>query len=84
MVKNFEKNLYFINSMGNWRMIARNVNREKAVKVMHKFCEERGFQIHYTRIWEENSDVWFDVGSHTEFFVASDHTEMERLKGRDF
>lgn len=62
--------LYFENSRGERRVIAEPETEEEANKEIHKFCEDRNFKIYYVRSWVDNKGFkWFDVGSHTEFFL---------------
>ena len=37
-----------------------------------KYTNKRPFKSYYTRIWEEDGMIKFDVGSHTEFFFWGD------------
>ena len=63
--------LYFQNSYGEERVIAEVQNEQEAYKEIKKFCEERNFKIYYTRSWMRNqNEKVYDVGSHSEFFIA--------------
>lgn len=65
--------LYFENSYGQRRVIAEPQTDDEAWKEIHKFCEERNFVIHYVREWRDPAGLkWYDVGSHTEFFITDD------------
>ena len=44
-------------------------NREEVNKEIDKFLDDHNFKSYYTRVWEENGRLIFDVGSHTEFFI---------------
>ena len=61
--------LYFKNSKGERRIIAKPETRDDAWKEIHKFCNDRNFEIYYVRTWKtpDGTEV-YDVGSHTEFF----------------
>lgn len=61
--------LIFKNSKGEERIVAVPNSEESALEFIHAFCEERGFIIYYVRTWREGERKWFDVGSHTEFFI---------------
>lgn len=62
--------LYFQNSKGAERFIADVENEKDAMKHINKFCMERGFTIHYTRVWKtKDGTTVVDVSSHTEFFL---------------
>lgn len=69
--------LYFINSRGTKRFIKYCQSETEAIQEIHKFCSERNFKIYYTRKWETNGNLWYDVGSHTEFFVLADRIVVE-------
>lgn len=62
--------LYFENSRGQRRIIAEPSTEQGALKEIHKFCEARSYHIYYVRTWKDESGLkWYDVGSHTEFFI---------------
>lgn len=62
--------LYFETSKGEKRVIAAPLSEENAIEIIHAFCEERNFKIYYTRSWIDKEGLkWYDVGSHTEFFI---------------
>ena len=61
--------LYFQNSRGVERMIAEPSNREEVVKEINKFLDDHNYRSYYTRVWEEDGRLVFDVGSHTEGFA---------------
>ena len=63
------RNLYFRRSNGEYRLIGTNVTEEKAYVLMQAFMFEHDFRSYYIREWAVNGERWFDVGSHTEFFV---------------
>lgn len=68
--------LYFENSKGERRLIAKPKTEEDAQKAIYKFCENRHFKIYYVRSWKIPDGLKvFDVGSHTEFFYLDDKTE---------
>ena len=61
--------LYFQNSRGVERLIAEPSNREEVVKEINKFLNDHNYKSYYTRVWEDDGRLVFDVGSHTEFFI---------------
>lgn len=64
-------NVYFRNSQGEKRMIAKNVtDKDEAWQVIHKFLDDHNFKSYYTRMWYKDGYTWYDVGSHTEFFMV--------------
>lgn len=60
--------LFFKNGKGEERLIAEPLNREEVIKEINNFLDEYNYKSYYTRIWEENGRLKFDVGSWTEFF----------------
>ena len=68
--------LFCENSQGIRREIANNISKEDCGKEIQKFIQDHNkgkpkdkkFHSYYTRTWEENGEIVFDVGSHTEFF----------------
>ena len=63
------RNLYFINSRGEYRLLHENVTKKEMFKLIHLFLEEHNFKSYYTRSWNTDEGTKFDVGSHTEFFL---------------
>ena len=62
--------LYFENSRGERRLIGEPQTEKESAMIYHKFCEDRNFKIYYVRSWvTPNGEKYYDVGSHTEFFV---------------
>lgn len=65
--------LYFENSSGQRRLIGEPTTSEDSSQIYHKFCADRNFKIYYVRRWTTDSgERYYDVGSHTEFFVEVD------------
>ena len=63
------RNLYFINSRGEYRLLHENVTKKEMFKLIHLFLEEHNFKSYYTRSWNTDEGTMLDVGSHTEFFL---------------
>lgn len=72
--------LYFQNSKYEERIIAEPINREEAIKEINKFLSNHNFKSYYTRVWEENGRLKFDVGSWSEFFYLEGMTYEEYVK----
>lgn len=65
--------LYFENSRGQRRIIAEPQTEDEAWKEVSKFCKDRNFKIPYIREWRDTEGLkWYDVGSHSEFFMLDD------------
>lgn len=71
--------VYFENSNGERRPISDEIKtREEAFGFINKFLDDHNYTSYYTRMWcDDEGWTWFDVGSHTEFFVC-DGDLMER------
>lgn len=50
-----------------------------AQKHIKDFCDLHSFSIPYIRIWNENGETNFDVGSHTEFFHLKPEVDYYQL-----
>lgn len=67
-----QKILFFEDSKGERREIGCPMTEGEALGMINDFCKERNFTICYTRSWvTPNGEKWYDVGSHTEFFVLA-------------
>lgn len=62
---------YFERSNGERVLLAENVNLEAANTVMKQFLDDHKYKSYYTRIWEEDNELWIDCGSWSEFFVLT-------------
>ena len=63
------RNLYFLDSRGNKRLLGSNMDWETALKMMNEFMDAHNFKSYYKRVWEVKEGTMVDVGSHTEFFL---------------
>lgn len=72
--------LIFRNSNGKERVITDPSNVEEVSKEIKQFIDDHNFKSYYTRVWEENGRLKFDVGSHTEFFYLEGMTFEEYSK----
>lgn len=71
-------NLYFKDSHGDKRLIAPNLQLEKEIWAhIQKFLDDHNYKSYYTRMWYNDGYTWYDVGSHTEFFLV-DANMMEQ------
>ena len=62
--------LYFEDAYERRRLIGEPKDDQESWRMIHNFCAERNFQIPYVRTWvTENGEKWYDVSSHSEFFV---------------
>lgn len=73
-------NLYFRDSYGRKRLLASNINSKESVwKYIKAFLDEHDFKSYYTRMWYADGYTWYDVGSHTEYFMV-DTNLMEQYE----
>lgn len=64
-------NLYFRDSHGNKRLLASNINSKEGVwGYIQAFLDKHNFKSYYTRMWYKDDYTWYDVGSHTEYFMV--------------
>ena len=70
-----KRNLYFIDSSGQYRLLVSDVDEREACKVRMAFLDEHNFKCYYTRAWNTDEGTKYDVGSHTEFFLWGFHND---------
>ena len=73
--------LYFQNSMGKRKFISQVYFMKEISAIIADVLEEHNYKSYYTRIWyeKEKKELWFDVGSHSEFFVVTEVEENSQL-----
>lgn len=62
--------LYFKNSKNEERLIAEPSSYREAFDAINKFLADHNYKSYYTRLHVNRDEhwIWFDVGSHSEFF----------------
>lgn len=64
--------LYFQNSEKKRRIIAQPKDEKETFDAIKKFLDEHEYKSYYTRRWTTpEKETWYDVGSHTEFFIRT-------------
>jgi hypothetical protein len=63
------RDFYFRRSNRTLRLLGEWVSEKEAMKIMHAFMKDSEFESYYTRIWDENDNRVYDVGSWSEFFI---------------
>jgi hypothetical protein len=64
-------NLYFRDRRGDNRLIASGLRfDEEILRHIQKCLDEHNFKSYYVRTWYNNGFTWYDVGSHSEFFLV--------------
>ena len=73
--------LYFQNSMGKRKFISQVCFMKEISAIIADVLEEHKYKSYYTRIWyeKEKKELWFDVGSHSEFFIVTEVEEDSNL-----
>ena len=71
--------VYFKDSHGKKRLLKEVETKEGVWKVIQKFLDDHDFTSYYTRLWFADGYTWFDVGSHTEYFIV-DENLMEQYE----
>lgn len=61
--------LYFLNRYDKRVFIADVEGYSEADDEICDYCSVRNYKIPYVRLWDEGNERWYDVGSHTEFFI---------------
>lgn len=60
--------LFFENSYGEWRPIAECAEKIDAAIAIKQFLDSHNYKSYYTRMWESDGWLNYDVGSWSEFF----------------
>lgn len=71
--------VYFRDSHGKKRLLKEVETKEGVWKVIQKFLDDHNFTSYYARLWFVDGYTWFDVGSHTEYFLV-DENLMEQYE----
>ena len=68
------KNLYFLSSYGEKRLVRENIDPETARGYINEYIAtlNPNFKVYYVRTWESEEGTMYDVGSHTEFFLVGE------------
>lgn len=67
-------NLYFEHADRRRSLVATDVTFDNVIELIHADVERRNpnFRIYYLRSWMYKNEKYYDVGSHTEFYVLTD------------
>lgn len=68
------KTLFFKHGYGKIDVVCENIDFHSCHEKILEFCNNLNpnFKIYYTRVYEVDNVVHFDVGSHSEFFYWTD------------
>lgn len=64
-----KRDVWFSPDAGIYYLISENRTSEEAWSDIYAFVKDHNYKIPYVRTWEEYNMRWYDVGSHSEFFV---------------
>ena len=68
-------NLIFLRSNGTVKVVARGISAEDETitKRIKKYVNSinPNYKIYYFRSWKKDEDIYYDAGSHTEFFILT-------------
>lgn len=65
-------NFYFFDETEKRRLLIAEATERECMNEMNKFLSEHNYKPKYVRSWSNGNEVWFDVGSWSEFFVMVD------------
>lgn len=67
-------NLMFLRADNTIENVAKNVKEEEIANIIKAFITKKNpnFKSYYIRKWYSNGTWYYDVGSHTEFFLLTD------------
>lgn len=67
-------NLMFLRADNTIENIAKNIKEEEIANIIKAFITKKNpnFKSYYIRKWYSNGTWYYDVGSHTEFFLLTD------------
>ena len=66
-------NLIFLRSNGTIKNVCKNPNEWSIPNLINQFVQMLNpkYKIYYYRSWNQNGNIWYDIGSHTEFFILT-------------
>ena len=68
------KKIYFEDRFGERRLLAARNTDEEVWQVINNFLTEHRYKAPYVRSWTDDEGTWYDVGSHSEFFLVRNET----------
>lgn len=72
-----EYNFYFERSTNERIPLAQCDSLTDCWCVLHQFLKRNNYKAHYVRTWMNKGEMFFDVGSWTEFFIWTEPTKEE-------
>lgn len=74
--------LYFRRANGEEIFIGNPTNKKEMLQMVDQDINMRaqpGFKSYYKRIWLDGGNIWIDVGSHVEYYIAK-NVDLKTLK----
>ena len=64
--------LYFENASGEHRLVKENLIEEAIIPAIYSYINliNPNYKVYYINSHMEENKIWYDVGSHSEFFFA--------------
>ena len=59
----------FLNKYEHRRKVKEVSTLQEGYDAIYEFLKGYHYKVLYMRIWQEENEIWIDVGSHTEFFI---------------
>ena len=73
--------LYFENSNGKRTKIGHPNSIDEVSDIISNFLKIHNYKSYYTRTWKnENGEICYDVGSHSEFFILVDDKQYDEIR----
>lgn len=73
--------LCFQNSNGDKRKIGNPNSIDEVSDIISDFLKNHNYKSYYTRTWKnENGEICYDVGSHSEFFILVDDKQYDEIR----
>lgn len=83
MDKTSKGTLYFKRSNGERVKLEDNLTMETAMKPIKKFIDDHNYKSYYTRVWQREDEIWYDVGSYTEFFILKLYDTQYKINKKE-
>jgi hypothetical protein len=77
--------LYFRDGSGNHRIVTKNLSTmDEVMRNIYSYVSKLNpdYKIYYVRQWVECGNLWFDVGSYTEFFILKGDIPEDEQKAK--
>ena len=58
----------FLNKYEHRRKVKEVSTLQEGYQAIYEFLNKYNYKVLYMRMWQEENEIWIDVGSHTEFF----------------